>query len=189
MRKGVLLVNLGTPESPSVRDVRRYLDEFLMDSRVIDINPILRAFLVRGIIVPFRGPKSARLYKAIWDSKTGSPLLHYSNLQKQLLKIALGDDYFVELAMRYQYPSIELALNKLKDARVDSIVVIPMFPQYASATSGSIYEEVMEIVSRWSAIPSLSFINSFHDNDLMIEAFADNGVKCDAANHDHVLFS
>src|ERR1700744_1594250 len=113
-KKGVLLVNLGTPDSPETKDVRRYLDEFLMDPRVIDISPVSRALLVKGIIVPFRSPKSAKLYKVIWNNKTGSPLLYYSLRQQELLQQRLGDDYIVELAMRYQNPSISSALERLK---------------------------------------------------------------------------
>ena len=90
-KKGILLVNLGTPDSPAVPDVRRYLNEFLMDGRVIDIPAWRRFFVVRGIIVPFRAPNSAKLYRAIWDEKTGSPLLHSSVRQQQLLHERLGD--------------------------------------------------------------------------------------------------
>src|SRR5580658_8702606 len=97
-KKGILLVNLGTPDSPETKDVRKYLGEFLMDPRVIDVNPVLRNFLVKALIVPFRGPKSAKLYKKIWSDATGSPLLHYSKLQRQLLQQRLGDTYQVELA-------------------------------------------------------------------------------------------
>jgi ferrochelatase len=188
-KKGVLLINLGTPDSPAVSDVRKYLDEFLMDPRVIDVNPVLRTFLVKGIIVPFRSPKSAKLYKEIWSNETGSPLLHYSRLQRDLLQQALGDDYQVELAMRYQSPSIESALTKLKDALVDSIQVIPMFPQYASASTGSVYQKVMDLVAKWPTSPNITIQNSFHDNELMIETFADNAKKYDPESYDHVLFS
>ena len=147
-KQGILLVNLGTPDSPSTANVRKYLDEFLMDERVIDINPVTRALLVKGIIVPFRSPKSAKLYREIWSDTTGSPLMHYSLLQRDHLQQRLGDDYHVELAMRYQSPSIESALNKLKDAQVSSIRVIPMFPHYASASTGSVLEKVMELVNQ-----------------------------------------
>lgn len=189
MRKGVLLVNLGTPVSPATGDVRKYLTEFLMDKRVIDIHPFLRFMLVRAIIVPFRGPSSAGLYRKIWNNKTGSPLLHYSTLQQQLLAQSLGSDYVVELAMRYQHPSIESGLAKLRNADVGSIRVISLFPQYASATSGSVFEKVMNIISTWPVIPSLSFANAFYDNPLVIRAFAVNARKYLAANYDHVLFS
>src|ERR1700743_2647743 len=99
-KKGVLLVNLGTPDSPSAADVRKYLREFLMDPRVIDINPVSRTLLVKGIIAPTRAPKSAKLYQEIWDKETGSPLLHYSLLQQKLLQEKLGEEYVVERAMR-----------------------------------------------------------------------------------------
>jgi len=188
-KKGVLLVNLGTPDSPSTADVRKYLREFLMDARVIDINPIARNLLVKGIIAPTRGPKSAKLYQQIWDDKTGSPLLHYSKLQQQLLQKRLGDDYIVELAMRYQSPSIESALERLKNALVYDIKVIPLFPQYASASTGSVYEKVMGLVGKWPTSPNISFINSFHDNELMIKTFADNALKHNPETYDHILFS
>jgi len=188
-KKGVLLVNLGTPDGPSTPEVRRYLREFLMDARVIDINPIARNLLVKGIIVPNRGPKSAKLYQAIWHPETGSPLLHYSLLQQQLLQQRLGDEYMVELAMRYQNPSIELALGKLQDALVSEIQVIPMFPQYASASTGSVYEKVMRLVKDWPTPPNISFINSFHDNEGMIATFAANAEKYKPETYDHILFS
>lgn len=188
-KKGVLLVNLGTPDSPSVSDVRRYLNEFLMDGRVIDVNPIWRTMLVKGIIVPFRSPKSAKLYKEIWSDTTGSPLLHYSKLQAEGLSNRLGDEYHVELAMRYQNPSIESALNKLRDAQVGSIQVIPLFPHYASASTGSVIDKVMAIVKDWQTIPDISFVNSFHNDELMIETFAENALKHNPETYDHILFS
>ena len=188
-KKGILLVNLGTPDSPSTADVRKYLAEFLMDPRVIDVNPILRTLLVRGIIVPFRSPKSAKLYKVIWSDENGSPLMHYSKLQHKALSERLSDEYQVELAMRYQSPSIAEALGRLKEALVESIQVIALFPQYASASTGSVYDKVMEIVKDWQTIPTISFINSFHDNEGMIETFAANGRKYEPETYDHILFS
>lgn len=187
-RKGILLVNLGTPDSPSVSDVRRYLDEFLMDERVIDISKAGRTLLVKGIIVPFRGPKSAKTYQRIW-TENGSPLFYYSNRIKELLQQKLGGDYYVELAMRYQNPSIESALTKLKAAGVNSIKVVPLFPQYASATTGSVHQKVMEIVSKWQTIPDISFLNSFHDESGMISIFAANGKKYNPETFDHIIFS
>lgn len=187
-KKGVLLVNLGTPDSAEVKDVRKYLDQFLMDERVIDIPKFNRTLLVKGIIVPFRSPKTAKLYREIWN-ENGSPLLHYSKIQTKLLQEKLGDDYQVELAMRYQNPSIEAALAKLKQGLVESIRVIPMFPQYASASTGSVMQLVMELVSKWQTIPPISFVNSFHDNELMIEVFAENARKYQPETYDHVLFS
>ena len=187
-KKGILLVNLGTPDSPEVGDVRKYLDEFLMDERVIDINVFKRNLLVRGIIVPFRSPKTAKLYKEIWD-ENGSPLLYFSKIQTALVQEALGEDYHVELAMRYQSPSIEAALENMKAGLVESIRVIPLFPQYASASTGSVIQKVMELVSKWQTIPDISFVNSFHDNKLMIETFADNALRYQPETYDHILFS
>ena len=187
-KKGVLLVNLGTPDSPEVADVRKYLDQFLMDERVIDVNAFKRTLLVKGIIVPFRSPKTSKLYKEIWDGN-GSPLLYYSKIQANLLQEKLGDEYHVELAMRYQNPSILSALEKMKAGLVESIKVIPMFPQYASASTGSVMQSVMEIISKWPTIPPVSFVNSFHDNDLVIETFANNALKYQPDSYDHVLFS
>jgi len=187
-KKGILLVNLGTPDSPATPDVKKYLDQFLMDERVIDIPKLNRTLLVKGIIVPFRSPKTAKLYKEIWN-ENGSPLLYYSRLQAQMLQEKLGDEYHVELAMRYQSPSIASALANLKAGLVESIQVIPMFPQYASASSGSVMQLVMELVSKWQTVPPISFINSFHDNELMIKVFAENARKHQVEDFDHVLFS
>jgi len=187
-KKGVLLVNLGTPDSPEVKDVRKYLDQFLMDERVIDINAFKRTLLVKSIIVPFRSPKTSKLYKEIWD-ENGSPLLYYSKIQAALVQEKLGDEYHVELAMRYQNPSIQSALDKMKAGLVESIKVIPLFPQYASASTGSVIQSVMEIVSKWTTIPAVSFVNSFHDNELMLEVFAENARKYQPETYDHVLFS
>lgn len=187
-KKGVLLVNLGTPDSPEVGDVRKYLDQFLMDERVIDINAFNRTLLVKGIIVPFRSPKTSKLYKEIWD-ENGSPLLYFSKIQAAMLQDKLGEEFHVELAMRYQNPSILSALEKMKAGLVESIKVIPMFPQYASASTGSVIQSVMELVSKWATVPPVSFVNSFHDNDLMIEVFAENARKYNPETYDHVLFS
>ena len=187
-KKGVLLVNLGTPDSPEVGDVRKYLDEFLMDERVIDINAFSRTLLVKGVIVPFRSPKTSKLYKEIWD-ENGSPLLYYSKIQAAMLADQLGDEYHVELAMRYQNPSILSALERMKAGLVESIKVIPMFPQYASASTGSVIQKVMEIISQWPTVPPVSFVNSFHDNDLVLDTFAENARKYKPETYDHILFS
>jgi ferrochelatase len=188
-KKGILLVNLGTPDSPSTPDVRKYLTEFLMDERVIDIHPVMRTLLVKGIIVPFRSPKSAKLYQKIWDDKLGSPLMFFSKMQQKLLQKRLGAAYQVELAMRYQSPSVEQALDALRSSGIDSIRVIPLFPQYASATTGSVYQKIMTTISKWPVIPELSFVDYFYNNELMIEAFANNGIACKLQSYDHVLFS
>jgi ferrochelatase len=141
MKIGILLVNLGTPDSYSVPDVRKYLRQFLMDGRVIDIPYIPRFLLVNGIIAPFRAPKSAKVYKSVW-MKEGSPLKVYGEKLERLVQAKMGTNFIVKLAMRYQSPSIEKGLNELRAQFVEQIIVVPLFPQYASATNGSVIEEI-----------------------------------------------
>lgn len=160
-----------------------------MDGRVIDIPEFGRNLLVKGVIVPKRAAQSAATYATIWDETKGSPLMYYSVLQQKMLQQELGDEYHVELAMRYQNPSIESALEKLQGMFLESIKVIPLFPQYASATSGSVIEKVMEIVRSWQYIPKVTFVNSFCEDELMIETFAEHGKRHDIDSFDHVLFS
>lgn len=187
-KTGVLLVNLGTPDDPSTGSVRRYLRQFLLDARVIDINPILRNVLVRGIIAPFRARSSGKLYKMLW-TENGSPLKHYGYKVKDMLQAKLGDDYQVELGMRYQNPSIESAAEALQKSNVDRIVIFPMFPHYASASSGSAIQETMKVITNWLTIPELACISSYHDHPKVIEVFADNARKYNLDDYEHFLFS
>ena len=189
-RTGVLLVNLGTPDSPSVPDVRKYLREFLMDGRVLDIPALPRFILVNGIIAPFRAPKSAKIYKELWN-ENGSPLKYYGMEAERLLQERLGtDDYEVKLAMRYQSPSIQDALAHFQQLGLTNLIVIPFFPQYASASTGSVYEKVMDILKGWQVMPQLRFVNSFHDHPKFIEGFVNLGKKyLSERDYDHVLFS
>jgi len=146
-KKGILLVNLGTPDAPSRGAVYKYLKQFLLDGRVIDIPWLPRNILVRGIIAPFRSGSSATLYKKLWTEK-GSPLKVYGEKLTEGVRELLGTEYEVELAMRYQSPSIESALNTLLKKQVSEIIVFPLFPQYASASTGSVHEEVMRLLSK-----------------------------------------
>ncbi len=188
-KTGVLIVNLGTPDSPSVPDVRKYLREFLMDGRVIDIPVISRWLLINLIIAPFRAPKSAKIYKELWTER-GSPLKFYGEDNEKQLQAALGDGYVVKLAMRYQSPSIENSLKAFQKMGLNNIVVIPFFPQYASASTGSVYEEVMRVVAKWQIIPQIKIHNYFYDKPKFIKAFANNARKHLAKNdYAHVLFS
>ncbi|TAH21025.1 MAG: ferrochelatase [Cytophagales bacterium] len=189
VKTGVFLVNLGTPDSPSVADVRKYLREFLMDGRVIDINAIARFLLVNLIIAPFRASKSAKIYKKLWTER-GSPLMFYGAELTELLQKELGDDYVVVLGMRYQNPSIESALEKLKSQSINKIIVIPLFPQYASASTGSALEEVMRVISKWQLIPQIAMIDSYPNNPEMVQTFADLGKKQMASHQfDHFIFT
>lgn len=189
MKTGVLIVNLGTPDSPATSDVRKYLSEFLNDPRVIDINPIARMLLVNLIIVPFRSSKSAKLYKEIWREDGKSPLLHYSEQQHQMLSKLLGDQFDVQMGMRYQSPSLDNALDHFKKQFYKKIIVLPLFPQYASASTGSVHEKIMKIISKWEIVPEIEFISSFCDHPEFIASFAEIGKKYDYKNYDHVLMS
>lgn len=187
-KTGVLLINLGTPDSPSVGDVRPYLSQFLNDPRVIDIPWLWRKILVNLIIVPFRAPKSAKVYKKLW-TKNGSPLLFYSIRVQKLLQEALGSLYDVHLAMRYKNPSIPDVLAEMQKKNFDEIIVVPMFPQYASASTGSALEEVMRIVRGWWVIPEIRFISEYHDHPTFIDAIVTRGRQYNLAEYDHILFS
>ena len=197
-RIGVLLINLGTPDSPKTSDVRKYLNEFLTDGRVIDVPWLQRQVLVRGIITPFRANSSAKSYKEIWDEK-GSPLKYISEeltekVQESLDNMAHrasegGNEYYVELAMRYQSPDIESGLMKLRKKNVHRYIIFPLFPQYASSSTGSAHQRVMEIVSKWEVIPSINFINSYYDHPDFIKTFAEIGKTYQPENYDHILFS
>ena len=188
-KTGVLLVNLGTPDSPATGDVRKYLREFLMDKRVIDIPVAQRFVLINGIIAPFRAPKSAKIYQELWDER-GSPLLYHGLDLKNILQQQLGSPYHVALGMRYQSPSIQSALEELRAKFVDRIIVLPLFPQYAAASTGSVQDKVMEIVKDWWVVPDITFISSFCDDPLFIQAFAALGRKyLEQDSYDHVVFS
>lgn len=185
---GVLVVNLGTPDAPTRGAVYRYLKQFLLDRRVIDYNWFARNLLVRGIIAPFRSGSSSKLYKMLWTDK-GSPLKIYGEDVVAGVQEILGEDYIVELAMRYQKPSMPAAIKRLMDQQVAEIVVLPMFPQYASATTGSVHEEVMRILSKEETIPNVRMINSYYDYEPMIQIFSDNARTFDLDSYDHIIFS
>ena len=172
-KTGVLICNLGTPETYKTKDVRRFLRQFLSDGRVIEIPKIIWWFILNGIILTLRPSKSAKLYKSVW-TKEGSPLLVLSKKLTEKLKKSVGDSCEVELAMRYGNPSMESALMSLKNKNCRKLIVIPMFPQYSGTTTGSIFDEVARVLSKWRWVPSLSFVNSYHDQPEYINALADS---------------
>jgi ferrochelatase len=186
---GVLIVNLGTPDSPRVPDVRKYLREFLMDWRVVDVPYILRFILVNGIIAPFRSPKSAKEYRKLFTEE-GSPLKFYGERVEKKLQDALGEQYIVKLGMRYQSPSIKSSLDALNNQGLEKIIVIPLFPQYASASSGSVHDKVMQILRTWQVVPEIDLIHNFYDHPLFTKAFAEIGKSyMEKEEYDHFLFS
>jgi ferrochelatase len=195
LKTTVLLINLGTPDSPSVSDVRKYLFEFLNDPRVIDIPALARFLLVNLIIVPFRAPKSAKIYQELWVHNglpkgiKGSPILFYGKSVQEKLQKTLGNEYDVHLAMRYKNPSIDDVLAEIYKKNYEKIVVIPLFPQYASATTGSVIDKVMKIISKWWVIPEVKFISQFYDNEGYINTIVEQSKKYKIEEYDHVLFS
>lgn len=188
LKTGVLLINLGTPDKPEEQDVKIYLKEFLNDPRVIDIPTLPRYLLVNYVIIPKRYKSTTRTYKRIW-TENGSPLMFYTIRSAELLQRKLGEKFVVDIAMRYRLPSIESVLEKFRNKNIKELIIVPLFPQYASATIGSIHEEVMRIISVWQVIPEIKFISHFHDNPVYIEACADVSLQFDLNNFDHVLFS
>lgn len=190
-KTGVLLIQLGTPDSPKTSDVRKYLTEFLNDPRVIDIPWIARKILVNGIIVPFRAPKSAKIYKELWHLGNGvSPLMtHTQQVQKLLSDAFQQENVTIEMAMRYQNPSMESVLERMHKANYDEIIILPLFPQYASASTGSAVDKAMDIIRKWWVIPDIKIISQFYDNSGYIDSIVDNAKAFHLGDYDHVLFS
>ena len=194
-KTAVVLVNLGTPDSPSVKDVRKYLFEFLNDPRVIDIPAIARFFLVNLIIVPFRAPKSAKIYEHLWINNglpngiKGSPILYFGKSVREKLQQVLGDDFDVQLAMRYQNPSMNEVFKNLYKKNLEKIIIIPLFPQYASATTGSVIDKAMKIISKWWVIPEIKFISQYYNNPGFINTTIERAKKYNIEEYDHILFS
>lgn len=188
----VLLVNLGTPDSPRVSDVRRYLREFLSDPRVIDLRPVGRWLLLNLIVLPFRPAKSARAYQSIWGagSQAGSPLLFHSLRLTEGVQRALGPGYAVELGMRYGSPSFRSALEKLQAANPTRIVVAPLFPQYSSAATGSALERAHQLVSQQWNVPAVDTLEPFYEDAGFIAAWTEVArPHLESFRPDFVLFS
>ncbi len=185
MKHGLLLINLGTPNNTDFSSVRSYLREFLTDKRVIDLPAFIRYALVYGIILPFRTKRSAHAYQSIW-TELGSPLLFHSQSLAKQIQEKIGPKYKIALGMRYGKPSIESALDQLKNC--ESITVLPLYPQYSSAANGSSIEKVMRIISTWNLIPSIQIISDFFQNQAYVKAQSEV-IKPYLQEKTHVLFS
>lgn len=175
---GVLYVNLGTPASTSVSDVRRFLRQFLSDRMVVDVSRLVWWPLLNLVILPFRAPKSAHAYAAIWTSE-GSPLMVISRRQARLLQDGLGDAYTVELAMRYGEPSIARGLAALRARGVTRVIVLTAFPQFSKTTVGTVDVEVQRLLGK-PALP-VTFIHAWHDSPGYIEALAERCREAEGA--------
>ncbi|MDA8822550.1 ferrochelatase [Candidatus Pelagibacter bacterium] len=171
-KTGVLLVNLGTPDSTSWLDIRKYLKEFLSDKRVIEVNPILWQIILNLFILTFRPSKTAHAYKKIWIKETNeSPLRYFTRNQAEKLKQKIGsENVLVDYAMRYGNPSIKTKLNKLKDEGCENIIIFPLYPQYAAATTATVCDEVYRTLMQMRWQPSLQIISHYESEPLYINA-------------------
>ena len=187
-KRGVLLMNLGSPDSTEVKDVKKYLNQFLMDGRVIDKPYLVRALLVQGIIVPFRAPKSAEAYETIW-TKEGSPLIVISKQLRDAVQLQL--EMPVEITMRYGNPTPEAAFEKLleKLPGMDEVVAVPLYPHYAMSSFETAVEFVKEIHRKKKYGFSLNFIDPYFKKPDYIEAMAENMKAYLNQEYDHILFS
>ena len=188
-KPALLIVNLGTPDSPSYFNVFKYLREFLMDGRVIDIPAFFRFILVTLIICPLRSFSSGKIYKQLWDLSGGeSPLL--KNTRELTTKLNEAQEKFnVFYAMRYQTPSIKSTLAHIQKTNPTDLIVFPLFPHYASATSGSVYAEVTKQLSKEWVIPNFNFISQYYDHPAFIEAWIKTAQNYDIEQYDKILFS
>ncbi|UAJ10796.1 ferrochelatase [Polymorphobacter megasporae] len=172
-RIGVLLVNLGTPDSPETGPVRRYLAEFLSDRRVVELPPILWQPLLRGVVLLTRPKRTAANYAKIWDREANdSPLRVITTAQAASLSAALGDGVIVDWAMRYGSPSIPDRLQALKDAGCERILIAPLYPQYSSATTGTVNDKVFATLMKWRWQPALRTLPPYHDDPIFLDALA-----------------
>lgn len=187
-KKVILLVNLGTPDKPTIFSVAKYLFQFLNDKYIIDIPWLFRFLLVNLIIVPFRTPKSTRLYRELWTEK-GSPLLYHLQSLTQKLQSQMSENYHVACAMRYGNPSVKSVLKKIKNIDIDEVIIVPMYPQYATSTTESSKQHIIQAFKKEKMEVNLRFINQFYDQSEFIDTFSEQVQKYEPEKYDHVLFS
>ena len=189
MKTGILLINLGSPEAPTASAVRPYLREFLSDPRVIDIPAPLRWLLLNAVILPFRPAKSAAAYAKVWTPE-GSPLIANSRAFTAKLAAALGDEYHVVLGMRYGKPSLSEAIAELTREPLKELVIFPLYPQYASASTGSSLEEALRVLGSLQNVPTVRTIPAFYNDAGYIQALVENATpRLEEFKPDYVLFS
>ncbi len=175
---GVLITNLGTPDAPNKKELKVYLNQFLSDPRVIELPKILWQIILKLVILQIRPSKSAEAYKQIWTDK-GSPLLDIANRQLNKIQSSFSsknENIVFEVGMRYGNPSIPDALLKLQKKQVRRLLVLPMYPQYCAATTGSTFDEVTNVLQKWRWIPEMRFINQYFEEKNYIEALS-NSIK------------
>lgn len=172
MATAVLLLQLGTPDDPSVPAVRRYLREFLSDPRVIEANRLVWRLVLHGIVLPFRPKQSAAKYRRIWDPKTGMPLRHITQQQAAALQATLGSDYEVSFAMRYGQPTIAEVVTQICRSRVTRLIAVPMYPHYSATTTASALDGLFAALSRQRYVPALSVVGPYYDHPAFVAAQA-----------------
>ena len=187
-KKAVLMMSLGTPDSPGWFDVASYLSQFLTDKRIINIPWLLRYVLVYLIIVPTRTFASSKSYKELWTER-GSPLKYHMEDLTNKVSAELSETHDIYYAMRYKNPSIISVLKEIQSKSYDEIVLFPVFPQYSSAANGSFLECAMEEISKWNVIPTIKTVDQFYDNEDFLNAFAENINKFDLERYEKVIFS
>ncbi len=167
-KPGVLMVNLGTPNAPTSKAIKRYLAEFLSDRRVVDTSPLLWWPLLHGVILPLRSPRVAKLYQSVW-MEDGSPLLVYSRRQQKALAARMPD-IPVELGMSYGSPNLPEAIEKLLAQGVTNLVILPLYPQYSCSTSAAVWDAVARVLKGYRRLPSISFIRDYAEHPAYISA-------------------
>lgn len=185
MKSGLLIINLGTPEGLTKKEIRKFLREFLLDKYVIQIPLLFRLILVLGIIIPFRTTKTTSAYKKIW-TKDGSPLFIYQQSLKNKLQQYLGSNYKVALGFRYTKPSLKEALHELQDCK--KIIILPLYPQYSSSTTQSSVEAAQKLINKLKISAQLKIIKYFYQNESFLTAQA-NQIKPFIEKNDFILFS
>ncbi|MBN1252998.1 MAG: ferrochelatase [Bacteroidales bacterium] len=187
-KTAILLINLGTPDSLTKKSIKKFLSEFLNDARVINLPFLLRKILVNLIIVPFRTSKSKKLYEKLW-TKEGSPIITKSKALVKKLNHKLDENHNAFIAMRYRNPSIKSVLNQIKSENFSKIIIIPLFPQYASSTTGSVIEKTISLIKNQNNFTDIEIISSFYDNTFFIDAWIKKIKEQDLDNFEHILFS
>ncbi len=184
----VLLLNVGTPDKPDKKSVAKYLVQFLSDKYIINLPWFFRKFLVCFIIVPFRTPKSVNRYKSLWNEH-GSPLLYHLNNLSSKLQEKIGDDYLVMGAMRYGNPSVISVFKRIKNENIEKIIVVPLYPQYATSTTESAKQHVLQTIKKSGKTYDVTFLEQFYNHQAFIETFANQIETYNPKNFDHIVFS
>ncbi len=171
-KTGVLIINLGTPDSTNWFDIRKYLKEFLSDRRVIEVNPIIWKIILNLFILNFRPSKTAKAYKKIWMKEENiSPLLYFTKRQKEEISKSLANEkLIIDFAMRYGNPSIKNKISKLQEQGCDNLIILPLYPQYAAATTATVCDEVYRTLMKMRWQPSLKIIPHYESDPIYIEA-------------------